>query len=148
VGEDANRRYLDAVDLTNVPAQAGYVVFAGCCWGALTTALPAYYMQPGAPPSPLPVASSLALSFLNAGATAFVGCTGVHYSPRPPGDYFGGPLHKSFFEALDAGRSPAQALLEAKRSYVLAMPHGRTDPVDEAIEFKIVNQFTCLGLGW
>jgi hypothetical protein len=28
------------------------------------------------------------------------------------------------------------------------MPHGRRSAAQTAIEFKILRQYTCLGLGW
>ena len=57
-------------------------------------------------------------------------------------------MHSEFMASLLAGFAPAEALFKAKRSYATAMPHGQGRPVDEAIEFKILNEFTCLGLGW
>jgi beta-lactamase superfamily II metal-dependent hydrolase len=147
-GEDELGQAFEAVNVTNVPAAGGRVVFAGCCWGALTVDQPALRAHPDAPPGPKPVGSSMALSFLLGGATAFVGSTGVHYSPPPPGDYFGGPMHKEFIKSLLTGHPPAEALFEAKRAYGANMPHGQGRPMDLAIEFKILNEFTCLGLGW
>ena len=147
-GEDDSGRPIEAVNVSNVPDVTGRIVLAGCCWGALTVEQPANRAHPNAPPAPKPVASSLALSFLLRGATAFVGCTGVHYSPQPPGDYFGGPMHKEFLKAIFAGRAPALALFEAKQAYAAAIPHRAGGPTDEAIELKILNEFTCLGLGW
>ena len=41
------------------------------------------------------------------------------------------------------------ALLEAKHAFALGMPHiGRRGSLEEAIEFKTLRQYTCLGLGW
>ena len=91
----------------------------------------------------------MALSYLHAGARAFVGCTGTHYSPTvPPYNYFGGPMHTAFFRRLLAGSGPAQALFDAKVEYASGLPHGQNSSVGRAIEFKIWKQFTCLGLGW
>lgn len=84
-----------------------------------------------------------------AGATAFVGCTGSHYSPKdPPFHYFGGPMHEAFWERCLAGTPPARALLDAKWHYASYMPHGQSKPALAAIEYKILREFTCLGLGW
>jgi hypothetical protein len=83
------------------------------------------------------------------GANAFVGCTGAHYSPvEPPFDYFGGPLHAAFWHFYNLGFCAAEALFKAKIEYINQMPHGRTTPIQQAIEYKILRQFTCLGLGW
>jgi hypothetical protein len=149
-GEDDRRRTVPAVDVGNVPARCpGAVVFAGCCWGALYVTRPAAQAPPGSPVGTRAIEASMALSYLRAGALAFVGCTGSHYSPTvPPYDYFGGPLHREFWRLLGTGVGPARALFEAKREYLRGMPHGQTDPLGRAIERKILRQYTCLGLGW
>ena len=45
---------------------------------------------------------------------------------------------------------PAAALLAARTEYMKRIPHGeaRGSLIGEAIEFKILRQYTCLGLGW
>ena len=147
-GEDApgNR---EAMNLATLPARMAAVVFTGCCWGALTTETPAGMLATGRPFGLKTAGSSIALGALARGTLAFVGCTGAHYSPtEAPYDYFGGPMHHSFWREYAAGRSPAQALFEAKIDYVNEMPHGRRTGAQSAIEFKILRQYTCLGLGW
>ncbi len=137
----------EAVNVSNVPPTAARVVFAGCCWGALTVDQPA--IRASGVPASRAAPASMALSFLQAGALAFVGCTGAHYSPtEEPYEYFGGPMHTAFWSRLRQGSSPARALFDAKRDYVAGFPHGRTTPLQQAIEYKILRQFTCLGLGW
>ena len=139
---------IEAVNLANVPDPAGRVVFTGCCWGALTVDQPAARLLSGAPPAPKAPASSIALTFLLNGATAFVGCTGAHYSPMvEPFDYFGGPMHAAFWSRL-AGAPPARALFQAKGDFAEGFPHGRPRGIQRAIEHKILAQYTCLGLGW
>jgi hypothetical protein len=91
---------------------------------------------------------SIALLVLKAGARAFVGATGVHYSPGETGGFFGGPLHSAFWKEIVAGRAPAEALFNARSAYLRAIPHGRTSLFDLAVERKIFKEFTCLGLGW
>lgn len=149
-GEDNDRENIDAIELGNVPDNCnGTVVFTGCCWGALIASPPAVTMTPIEQLRPRLPQSSIALKYLAGGANAFIGCTGSHYSPVvPPLDYYGGPLHNTFWAKLLSGQSPAQALFEAKTEYVGNIPHRRTDPYSEGIELKIFNQFTCLGLGW
>jgi beta-lactamase superfamily II metal-dependent hydrolase len=140
---------VEAVNLTNIPAPGARVVFTGCCWGALTVDQPAQRAMPGTAPAPKAPNASIALRFLETGATAFVGCTGAHYSPtEPPYGYFGGPMHEEFWRALANGAPPAEALLTAKAEYVRGFPHGRRSEAQQAIEYKILNQYTCLGLGW
>lgn len=140
---------LEAVNISNIPSATGAVVFTGCCWGALTVDKPAGRLVPGQSLGTKTPDGSIALAFLERGARAFVGCTGAHYSPLDePYDYFGGPLHKSFWSEVLAGTAPAQALFNAKKAYVTGMPHGQTSAAGRAVEFKIFRQFTCLGLGW
>jgi hypothetical protein len=138
-----------AVNLSNIPDPAGRVVLAGCCWGALTVEPRAMLAGAGITPAPKVVDASIALTFLKRGATAFVGCTGSHYSPvEQPYGYFGGPMHEAFWRAVSGGVAPAQALYQAKIEFVAGFPHGLADPVEKAIEYKTLHQFTCLGLGW
>ncbi len=147
-GED-DAGTLEAINLGNIPARSSAVVFTGCCWGALCVDRPAARTEPGLAPASRTPASSIALSFLRAGALAFVGCTGSHYSPTAkPFTYFGAPMHQAFWEHFKRGLSPSQALLQAKRDYLEGMPHGRKSVQGKAIERKILWQYTCLGLGW
>jgi beta-lactamase superfamily II metal-dependent hydrolase len=138
---------LEAFEIGSTPPLTGAVVFAGCCWGALVVDETAnHYRNRLTPRTP---DDSIALKFLESGATAFVGCTGTHYSPggaQP--SYFGGPMHVAFWAEIAKGTPPAQALFNAKVAYVAGMPHNRTKPSEQAIEYKILRQFTCLGLGW
>ena len=137
-----------AMRLENVPEVARAVVFTGCCWGALIVDKPAVRAASEVAKSRTSK-DSIAMKFLASGARAFVGCTGVHYSPiQSPYDSFGGPMHESFWRHIVAGQPPAKALFEAKKEYALGMFHGRTDAIEQAIEYKILRQFTCLGLGW
>jgi beta-lactamase superfamily II metal-dependent hydrolase len=137
---------IEAVNVRNIPDEGPRVVFTGCCWGALTVDQPAHRTLVAAPKA---VNASIALRFLESGATAFVGCTGAHYSPREaPYRYFGGPMHEAFWRGLGEGLAPAEALLAAKASYVLDFPHGMRSEAQHAIEYKTLHQYTCLGLGW
>jgi hypothetical protein len=147
-GEDGSGGYPEAVDISSIPDPAGRVVLAGCCWGALTVEQRAVDIVGTQTPAPKVVGGSIPLTFLQRGATAFVGCTGAHYSPAPPFGYYGGPMHEAFWHELLTGRPPAEALFQAKVRYVAGFPHGRAPGPDEAIEHKILHQFTCLGLGW
>jgi hypothetical protein len=140
---------LKAIEIHNVPDSVNGVVFTGCCWGALIVDPPACSAVAGKPVRGRRIEASMALSFLAAGASAFIGCTGSHYSPLDtPFDYYGGPLHASFWHYLAGGNAPSRALFEAKRDYQRDFPHGLTDRFEQAVELKILRQFTCLGLGW
>jgi hypothetical protein len=147
-GERVSGGPLEAFNVEMVPLACASVVLAGCCWGALTVRTKAAEHVPGDPIHPVPVASSIALKLLGAGASAFVGCTGSHYSPMIDGGYFGGPMHSAFWADIKSGNQPAKALFNAKKAYALGMPHGRNTPMELAIEMKILREFTCLGLGW
>lgn len=139
----------EAVNISNLPAKSGAVVFTGCCWGALTVNTPAGRVANGRSFGQKSPDNSLAMSFLGSGAVGFIGCTGSHYSPlQPPYKFFGGPMHEAFWSAYSQSRSPAQALFDAKLQYLRGMPHGRTTANSQAIEYKILRQYTCLGLGW
>ncbi|MDQ2914430.1 MAG: MBL fold metallo-hydrolase [Chloroflexota bacterium] len=142
-------QHLEAVNVTNIPDRARSVVFTGCCWGALTVDPPAGRWVEGQSIAPKTPEGSIALRFLQSGALAFVGCTGSHYSPnRPPFTFFGGPMHSAFWRAYQESGSPAQALREAKIAYAQGLPHGQEADQSRAIEYKILRQYTCLGLGW
>jgi hypothetical protein len=149
-GETEGGEEVEAFAIENVPAASpGTVICTGCCWGALAMSPPAVRLRPNVPLATRGPEASIALAYLQAGANAFVGCTGSHYSPlAPPYNFFGGPMHAAFWRHIGQGRAPAAALLEAKREFAAAIPHGRTDPFSRAIEQKILRQFTCLGLGW
>ena len=151
-GESAPQVLYEAVAVQNVPkSAAGTVVLAGCCWGALTMAPPAGMAPVGTVLRPRSPESSIAMAYLRAGAVAFVGCTGSHYSPGDDiAEYnrLGKPMHDAFWARLAAGKRPAEALFLAKQDYLCGMPHGVTDEFDRAAEIKILRQFTCLGLGW
>lgn len=146
-GEDGYG-HVEAVHISNVPTQCGAVIFTGCCYGALTLDPPAWAWN-GQSIESKTLGSALALHFLVGGSTAFIGCTGSHYSPLdPPYQYFGGPLHEAFWRHNREGMPPAEALFHAKLDYLLGIPHRGSDLVAEAIEHKIWRQYTCLGLGW
>ena len=147
--EDEDAMY-EAVSIDKVPRSApGTIVFTGCCWGALSAYPPAFRVNNRTQIRPFSAESSIAIAYLKAGCLAFVGCTGSHYSPTvKPYDFYGKPMHDSFWKNVRAGKSPAEALFLAKIEYAENLPHSRKDIFSTAIEMKILKQFTCLGLGW
>jgi beta-lactamase superfamily II metal-dependent hydrolase len=153
-GETAGTDLYETMNLDIVPAQCGGVIFSGCCWGAMPVNRRASHTSSSTQAGPRTAADSLALAFLSAGARAFVGCTGVHYSPTvAPYQYFGGPMHQAFWSQLARTGQPARALFEAKKAYLGGIPHrrggsGAALAQNQAIELKIMRQYTCLGLGW
>ena len=149
-GENGNNRFVEAIDVSNVPRDAkGSVLFLGCCWGALATLPTAKRATGEYRIRPRTSDQSIALAYLEAGVSAVVGCTGTHYSPDDGlFDYFGQPMHVQFWRRIAAGSPPAKALFEAKAAYAPGIPHGPRDPFSEAIELKIWRQYSCLGLGW
>jgi hypothetical protein len=147
-GETATGDYLEAFSVANITGARRGIAFSGCCWGALIVR-EAASLGSMHPPTSRKISESIALSILRAGATAFVGCTGSHYSPTiSPYAYYGAPLHLSFWNQIVGGAPPSLALLEAKKEYAKDFPHGRSNVLDRAVELKILRQFTCLGLGW
>jgi hypothetical protein len=143
-----NRRLTSAFPSDCVPDTCGGVVLAGCCWGALTVDQTAAKYR-GGPLKQRTVKNSIALRILAAGAVAFVGSTGIHYSPDDTASFAGGPMHLAFWSHLIGGNEPpAQALFNARIEYLRGMPHGQTELIDLATERKILQEFTCLGLGW
>lgn len=137
---------VEAITVSNLPASGPDIVFAGCCWGALTVDQLA--LRRTGPLGVKGAGQSMALGFLKSGARAFVGCTGAHYSPGEGEDYFGAPMHKAFWTRVKAGDAPALALFNARKAYLAALPHGLSQPYHIAIERKIYRQFTSLGLAW
>jgi beta-lactamase superfamily II metal-dependent hydrolase len=146
---EAGGEYPEAVNLTSLEPRDGTVVFSGACWGALIVDVQAMRYNSAMPLGARGPSESIALAYIAGGASAFIGCTGSHYSPpRAPYRSAGAPIHLSFFTYRSAGRPPAEALAQAKRDYVAAMPHTLGSPGALAVEHKLVWQFTCLGLGW
>lgn len=151
-GEYLAGGYPVAFDVTRVPQHFSGVVFTGCCWGALivdTKALDAGVI----PPQPRAPESSIALAYLKAGAVAFIGCTGSHYS-GPSNDQnvnYAARLHQAFWTHLpNVDFRPAVALHLARNDYGswIAQIRPPVDPLTAARRLKNFSQFTCLGLGW
>lgn len=149
-GEAQNRRPVEAYTIYNVPTSApGSIIFAGCCYGALTVTSAASKTTDDSSIVQWTPSESIALSFLKAGALAFIGCTGEHYSPQvEPYNYYGKPLHDQFWLAVKSGFPPAHALFLAKQEYAKKLPHRLEQHFNAAVELKILHQFVCLGLGW
>lgn len=149
VGEDGSS-YPVAFEVGQVPSSFSGVVLAGCCWGALVVDGRAFEHVDAMPP-PRVTEASVALSYLRAGALAFVGCTGSHYSgpSLDPDVNYALRMHSAFWEYLRQSESPADALHQAKQEYAgHIVRSGRLDPLDTARRLKNLAQFTCLGLGW
>jgi hypothetical protein len=145
-GEANNGDSVEAISVTEVCAIAGATVFSGCCWGALTVDSLANIT--GVVPKPRQVEHSMALTCLQQGANAFVGCTGAHYSPSTGAKAYGAPMHEYFWSFLNQGQPPAKAIFNAKSKFRENMFHYAPTDQAKAVEFKILHQFTCLGLAW
>jgi hypothetical protein len=148
-GEDDDG-VLEAVNISNLPADmTGQVLFLGCCWGGLIALPRASKYYQGVIFESKTKDNSVAVASLARGANSVVGCTGTHYSPTiPPYNYFGGPMHTEFYNSLQRGLAPAQAVFEAKKKYAMSLPHGQYSIIAKAVELKLCREFTCLGLGW
>jgi len=57
-------------------------------------------------------------------------------------------FHAAFWDEIRQGRPPALALFNARRNYLVDIPHGQSAMWNLAVERKLYKQFTCLGLGW
>jgi beta-lactamase superfamily II metal-dependent hydrolase len=149
-GEDDDGGYPVALSVEEVPNPCPSVVLTGCCYGALIADTRARDAQPGASVEDVRVSDSIALTCLERGANAFIGCTGVHYSPTQGTlTYFGEPMHRRFVQHVLSGKTPSDALWSAKVDYAAGIPHRPgARPEEIAYEHKILRQFTCLGLGW
>lgn len=146
-GENPDGELLEALHLNDLQVSPGAVVFTGCCWGALPVVETAKDHL-GGRPTPRTANDSIAMACLNQGALAYVGCTGVHYSPRhPPYDVAGGGIHKTFWRRLASGSSPSSALLEAKKAMTSQLSSDSVHNA-QAIDVKLFHQFCLLGLGW
>lgn len=140
---------VSAVKYDQMPGN-GAVILSGCCWSAQASTWSARRARPGYTPKPRRTDTSVAMSALRAGARAFVGSTGVNYSPLNPSHrFYCEPMHREFWHGVVNGYAPAMALLVAKHRYASGMPHGhKNDWTSRAIEHKTLHQYTCLGLGW
>ena len=149
-GEDSDGGYPVALTVDDVPNPCPPVIFTGCCYGALICSTRARDAQPGDLVDDVPVRDSIALTCLERGANAFLGCTAVHYSPTQGKlTYFGEPMHRHFMQQYLGGKAPSEALWSAKIAYAAGIPHRPgARPEEIAYEHKILRQFTCLGLGW
>ena len=125
-GEKENRQRVPAATLANVPTENAGVVLAGCCWGGLISNEIASECPPEKDPGQRSPENSMAMKFLEGGSIAFVGCTGLHYSPmKEPFEYNGRPMHESFWRHVLAGDPPAVALHKARDEFGAAYPTGR-----------------------
>jgi hypothetical protein len=138
-----------ALECEHMPG-GGAIILSGGCWSASAVAISARRWSASDAPKPRRVRTSVALAALSRGARAFVGSTGVNYSPLDPADrFYCEPMHREFWRHVVVGHSPARALLFAKHRYASGMPHGLgNDYISLAIEHKTLHQYTCLGLGW
>ena len=109
-------------------------VLSGACYGSYTF---------GRTPD-----NSITLSFLRSGARAFVGSTGITYSPL----WTGGPnptgpmrhdavFHEAFLTAVHRGEAPLAAFMEAKEQMADVCRLGDSTPA----ELKMVHEFIYFG---
>jgi hypothetical protein len=146
-GEKEPLKLVEALSLDLVPTDGIDVAVLGCCWGALPASTIAADWQPGQRLAGRVPDQSIAFGLLAAGARAVIGCTGAHYSPPEANpDAASGPFHRTLWDGINNGKSPAQALFDAKWDYADSVVK-LTDPKALAIAYKTLNQFTCLGLG-
>jgi hypothetical protein len=110
------------------------IVLSGACYGGYTF---------GRGPD-----NSITLSFLESGARAFVGSTGITYSPMwTSGPNPTGPMrhdalfHEAFLSAVSGGQAPLAAFMEAKQEMADACRLGDSTPA----ELKMLHEFLYFG---
>lgn len=145
-GEDGNGLAVEAILVGSIPEVSGSVAFCGACWGALPVNLPARLVGSSAVED-RGVDESIVLKYLARGGTAFVGATGLHYSPVADSASIGG-LHESFWKGIQSGKPPARALFEAKWESWKELQKFRGTEEVRAIWKKSIVQLACFGRGW
>jgi hypothetical protein len=133
-------QHIQAITVSNLQEPTPHVVFNCACWGGLHTDVPGFHQETGI--NQLNTEESLAINFLARGTAAYIGCTGVHYSP------IGKSLHEAFWNSFQSGNPPALALLKAKEQFRESITDTASGYLKLAISHKIWRIFTCLGLGW
>jgi hypothetical protein len=110
------------------------IVLSGACYGSYT-----FSRTPD---------NSITLSFLRSGARAFVGSTGITYSPLwPSGPEATGPMrhdavfHEAFLSAVADGVAPLAAFMEAKQAMTDLC--GRGDST--SAELKMLHEYIYFG---
>ena len=143
-----------------VPDADGTVVLAACCYSAALTPVSPLGGASNDKPRPpsLPKAKSIAVSYIDRGAKAYVGSTAWLWIPvREPFDHYSAPLHRAFWRNVtERDLPPARALFEAKAEFILNMPYenpevdaGEASPETSTTRhLKNYWSTTCLGLGW
>jgi hypothetical protein len=124
--------YPDAFSVAEASSQG--IVLSGACYGSYT-----FSRTPE---------NSITLSFLHSGARAFVGSTGITYSPvwqqgpNPTGPMrFDAAFHQAFLSALTRGQAPLTAFMEAKQKIAELC---RTADSTTA-ELKMLHEFIYFG---
>lgn len=119
---------------TVAEARSQGIVLGGACYGGYT-----FNRAPD---------DSISLAFLASGARAFVGATGITYSPIwTAGPEPTGPMrhdaafHYAFLDALSRGQAPLAGFMEAKRE--MAKLAGGEDGT--AAELKMLHEFLYFG---
>jgi hypothetical protein len=124
--------YPDAFTVAQASSQG--IVLSGACYGSYTF---------GRTP-----AGSITLAFLESGARAFVGSTGITYSPVwTSGPNPTGPMrhdavfHEAFLGAVSRGRAPLAAFMEAKGGMADLCSTADATPA----ELKMLHEFIYFG---
>ena len=136
---------LDILDIQKGEWQTRGVVFSGACWGALTATAA---LVDSLPLEAWSAKDSIALTFVDRGANAYVGFTALHYVERD-GLPRGSTLHSAFWSnVVDRKLPPARALFEARKQFMVDSREETPDPLIRATALKTFWSATCLGLGW
>jgi hypothetical protein len=119
---------------TVAEASSEGIVLSGACYGSYT-----FSRTPE---------NSITLSFLRSGARAFVGSTGITYSPLwPSGPGATGPMrhdalfHEAFLSAAASGDAPLAAFMEAKQTMADMCKRADSTPA----ELKMLHEYIYFG---
>jgi hypothetical protein len=131
------------------------VFFSAACWGAILVNKTAYqYVSDNKSASFITRTSSdaIALQFIDRGAIGVIGCTAKNIVPSNTVSkfYFSAWMELFFWIGLDIRNSPALSLHIAKKLFILYLQStlNKKTVKTVALEMKVYQNFTCLGLGW
>jgi hypothetical protein len=140
-------------------AADGAVVLAACCHSVMLIKERAIDVEVGlAGMTPIGTNESMAKTWVDKGAQAYIGFTGKLWTPTvAPYDYLAGKLTRLFWQKhLKHDMPPSKALFGAKAEFILNMPcahplvkaEGLSEPTSIAQHLKDYWGATCIGLGW
>ncbi len=132
-GEDNAQNLIEAVELSDLPGKAPAPSSSPAAARGACVTPAAAKVRAGVPIPSRGSEASIAITYLQSGALAFVGCTGTHYSPLVPKpaaglNYFGKPMHDAFWR-ISTRPACAQALFRRQGAVRPTNAPHRTIPL-------------------